>query len=69
LPVDPRPCWLSRSITNTLRHPACVRCQATLDPTMPPPIFDAGSGVVWVFSHGLVGCPICPHGQSLSRWI
>src|SRR5438270_88864 len=38
LPVDPFPCELSRSITSTFLHPACVRCQAMLEPTIPPPI-------------------------------
>src|SRR5260370_29229710 len=37
LPVEPLPCELSRSITKTLLHPAAVRCQAILDPTIPPP--------------------------------
>src|ERR1700731_3290706 len=38
LPVDPFPCELSRSITSTLLQPACVRCHAMLEPTMPPPM-------------------------------
>src|SRR5262245_28394043 len=37
-PVDPLPCELSRSMTRTLLQPACVRCQAMLEPTMPPPM-------------------------------
>src|SRR5882724_1532271 len=38
LPVEPFPCELSRSITSTFLQPASVRCQAMLEPTMPPPI-------------------------------
>src|SRR5262249_19792145 len=38
LPVDPLPCELSRSITSTFLQPACVRCQAMLEPTIPPPM-------------------------------
>src|SRR5579864_1109410 len=37
-PVEPFPCCVSRSITSTLRQPASVRCQAMLEPTMPPPM-------------------------------
>src|SRR4051794_3044156 len=38
LPVEPFPCEVSRSITSTFLHPACVRCHAMLEPTMPPPM-------------------------------
>src|ERR1051326_2699748 len=38
LPVEPFPCELSRSITSTFLQPPCVRYQAMLEPTMPPPI-------------------------------
>src|SRR5438270_12128377 len=38
LPVEPFPCELSRSMTSTLLQPACVRCHAMLEPTMPPPM-------------------------------
>src|SRR6185369_17104859 len=38
LPVEPFPCWLSRSRTNTFVQPASHKCQAMLDPTIPPPM-------------------------------
>src|SRR5581483_3298500 len=38
LPVEPLPWWLSRSITRTSRQPASVKCHATEDPTIPPPM-------------------------------
>jgi len=38
LPVEPLPWCDSRSTIRTLRWPASVRCQATLAPTIPPPI-------------------------------
>src|SRR5215813_12002077 len=37
LPVEPLPCALSRSMTRTLFDPAAVKCQAILEPTIPPP--------------------------------
>src|SRR5215472_7244105 len=36
-PVEPLPWELSRSTTRTLPQPAVVRCQAILEPTIPPP--------------------------------
>src|SRR5215471_10878343 len=36
-PVEPLPWELSRSMTRTLPQPAVVRCQAILEPTIPPP--------------------------------
>src|SRR5215472_14123676 len=36
-PVEPLPWELSRSMTRTLLQPAVVRCQAILEPTIPPP--------------------------------
>src|SRR5579859_112795 len=38
LPVEPLPCELSRSMTRTFLQPASVKCQAMLEPTMPPPM-------------------------------
>src|SRR5579859_4541486 len=38
LPVEPLPWALSRSSTITFLHPALVRCQAMLEPTIPPPM-------------------------------
>src|SRR5262249_1150268 len=43
LPVEPFPCALSRSTTSTFLQPAAVRCQAMLDPTIPPPIITASA--------------------------
>src|SRR5215469_12207770 len=36
-PVEPLPWELSRSMTRTLPQPDVVRCQAILEPTIPPP--------------------------------
>src|SRR5580765_1499115 len=49
LPVEPLPCELSRSMTSTLLQPACVRCQAMLEPTMPPPMMTT-SAVCMLFA-------------------
>src|SRR5882724_3226380 len=47
LPVDPLPCWLSRSSTTTFRQPACVRWYATLEPTIPPPMMTTSADRIY----------------------
>src|SRR5215831_7947415 len=64
LPVDPLPCELSRSMTSTFLQPACVRCQAMLEPTMPPPMMTT-SAVCMLF--GLHRLPLFEQGLGLRQ--
>src|SRR6478609_4341535 len=53
LPVEPLPCELSRSMTSTLLQPACVRCHAMLEPTMPPPMMTTSAVSMLLTLQGL----------------